>query len=592
VAGGCAGKTTTIGGMFPQVHFQRSAAGPYRGPAGLRWKTASGGLSGFRHPRAHSNPRPTGVWAMKPAVGLTQSPMDKLDYGLSEPQMVLLKDGSVFLAGQVQAPMDPPPVANNPQAMRRGMAADIASTSLTTGMTLLGTISSSRPFILDAYPEEAAYVLTQNGGKQVSTVLTLNSDLTPVRVPSLTRISIPLPYNATGASSPELPIGTNTDERYFILKIRKPWKGYKIGKIWVNLNVGSAKQVIQNGLAVTGDGPNSSGAGFYQVLRGNVDTSGDKRSWMATWLPAMADPNGLIEYYRVRVTCDQNLAIEDMMNIQYGYVYDSAGVRNLPPPGHYMCYDFAIQGKDPFDFYSYYTSTCKVIGLWSAAQTFQNSYFGDWDNDKWTSYMAYSWLTNPLAQNFLLPLNDITLEHGNNGIHQQHFDGNEFDMGLPPGFNRTILVNHLNNAWAENGTGPHTTALRTWVNNTRPWIQNLLTNTWFDPNGLRIESIEFLPDLNHLDPTDHSVIGKTPEATAALQATAQSCAYLWQLLFAGSCINEDDSTQIRLSGLSDWNFNEFTRIHHDGGLTHTTHVHVRLAQPLAGWTWGLSPADH
>jgi len=130
------------------VPFLAADSRPSRGSrrGACRWKTASGGLSGFRHPRAHSNPRPTGVCAMKPAEGLTQSVMDKLDYGLSEPQLVLLQDGSWFLAGQVQQPMDPP-VLNNPQAMRRGMAADLTNVALTTGMTLMGTGGTTPPLI-------------------------------------------------------------------------------------------------------------------------------------------------------------------------------------------------------------------------------------------------------------------------------------------------------------------------------------------------------------------------------------------------------------------------------------------------------------
>ena len=83
----------------------------------------------------------------------TFSAMDKLDYGLSEPQMVLLQDGSVFLAGQVQAPMDPPVINNSqPQGMRMRAAADIATLVLVNGMTLLGTIAINPPNIILTFP--------------------------------------------------------------------------------------------------------------------------------------------------------------------------------------------------------------------------------------------------------------------------------------------------------------------------------------------------------------------------------------------------------------------------------------------------------
>jgi len=116
-------------------------------------KVASGGLSPFRHPRAHANPRPACVRAMKPAEGLTQSVMDKLDYGLSEPQMVLLKNGHVFLAGQVQAPMDPPPVNQQSQAMRMRVAADVAIPSILTGSTLIGEVLFGPQFISLTFPK-------------------------------------------------------------------------------------------------------------------------------------------------------------------------------------------------------------------------------------------------------------------------------------------------------------------------------------------------------------------------------------------------------------------------------------------------------
>ncbi len=78
----------------------------------------------------------------------TFSVMDKLDYGLSEPKAVLMKDGSVFLAGQIQAPMEAPA---QPKAMRWDAesksfrlvspnSSEANGNALTVGSSLMGFI--------------------------------------------------------------------------------------------------------------------------------------------------------------------------------------------------------------------------------------------------------------------------------------------------------------------------------------------------------------------------------------------------------------------------------------------------------------------
>ena len=149
------------------VPFLAADSRPSRGSrrGACRWKTASGGLSGFRHPRAHSNPRPTGVCAMKPAEGLTQSVLDRMDYGLSEPQMVLLQDGSVFLAGQVQAPMDPK-VTAQPQGLRVN-AADNVDATFYYGNGVAGTVDPSIPYVMVKEVQwDGGITLSSNWGKQ------------------------------------------------------------------------------------------------------------------------------------------------------------------------------------------------------------------------------------------------------------------------------------------------------------------------------------------------------------------------------------------------------------------------------------------
>jgi hypothetical protein len=119
---------------------ERSTPGPIPGcPPARRGcapgKVASGGLSFFSRSKTYANPRPVRVWAGENAEGCIHSVMDHLDYGLSDPKMVLLKDGSVFLAGQIQAPMEPPTTPQS-SGLKMMSAASSASTAWTIGSAL------------------------------------------------------------------------------------------------------------------------------------------------------------------------------------------------------------------------------------------------------------------------------------------------------------------------------------------------------------------------------------------------------------------------------------------------------------------------
>ena len=68
-------------------------------------KTASGGLTVFRHPITHVNPRTDWVFAEKTAEGGTHRITDLLTngndtYGLDSPKLALQSDGGVFIAGK------------------------------------------------------------------------------------------------------------------------------------------------------------------------------------------------------------------------------------------------------------------------------------------------------------------------------------------------------------------------------------------------------------------------------------------------------------------------------------------------------------
>jgi hypothetical protein len=66
--------------------------------------------------------------------------MDHLDYGLSEPKLALLPNGDVFVAGQIQAPMDPPPASTQSNGLRMMAAANVTY----QGSTILGIINGAK----------------------------------------------------------------------------------------------------------------------------------------------------------------------------------------------------------------------------------------------------------------------------------------------------------------------------------------------------------------------------------------------------------------------------------------------------------------
>jgi hypothetical protein len=78
-----------------------------------------------------------------------------MDYGLSEPKLALMKDGGVFVAGQIQAPMEAPVV---PQKMRwdaeakvfRAVSGDLVGTILMVGSAMLGTLTKNQVLLMVA----------------------------------------------------------------------------------------------------------------------------------------------------------------------------------------------------------------------------------------------------------------------------------------------------------------------------------------------------------------------------------------------------------------------------------------------------------
>ncbi len=87
---------------------------------------------------------PNSIELFDPESG-TFSVLDYLDYGLSRPSLVLLNTGDVFMAGQIQAPMDPPAI---PRYMKWDAKAEVFRSSVSglpflVGSTLLGLAATA-----------------------------------------------------------------------------------------------------------------------------------------------------------------------------------------------------------------------------------------------------------------------------------------------------------------------------------------------------------------------------------------------------------------------------------------------------------------
>lgn len=149
------------GGTSERWHFQTTATAEIYDPVTNAWTPTAGSLSQARGYHA-AILLPTGqvlivggvqtdlegglrypnqVEVFDPSSG-TFTTMDHLDYGLSEPKAVLLNDGSVFLAGQMQAPMEQPYAAANNRGQGM-MEASPNGLALAAGSSLFGTLAPS-----------------------------------------------------------------------------------------------------------------------------------------------------------------------------------------------------------------------------------------------------------------------------------------------------------------------------------------------------------------------------------------------------------------------------------------------------------------
>ncbi len=438
---------------------------------------------------------PNLVELFDPATGQF-SVMDHLDYGLNEPKLALLNDGSVFVAGQVQAPMETPEALAAMKANKL-MAAEVTS-SLTTGTTLFGLIAGRTPIeILQVYPELFAKVKTDPAEKHSQY---LNKDSEPrysyrstLGVQGSTpwssgklvsSISIPK-GNSLALTGDIAPGGEDIDDyrstnhygRYYIVKVRRApysftddWAGFRMA---IQMSVGGVQKDISpaGGYAID-PRPNplpspivpidfhNTGSTYYNVGGATqpefyeIDTHDET----ITFNRKPIKTGYLISYYKVLVTFHGDQPSP--------YTWDETA--NEVPPGYFCDFSFKISGFRYFDplsspFKPYSSDSKRPSGQPSLAQTRQValwpmprsvwSTFGrrgtrvPMGGDFWVSLPTYNMLNHEAALSeadrkpWLQALkdgvgagviNDVTYEHGG-GHTGEHFSGNEIDMPPPNG---------------------------------------------------------------------------------------------------------------------------------------------------------------
>jgi hypothetical protein len=102
--------------------------------------------------------------------------MDTLDYGISSPQLAMMNNGQVFVAGQYEPPMNPPTVQTQSMASKlRAMDAGVPAT-ITAGSSLFGAITI-QPFIKVTLNPQGYYIAPTGGGSDV--IPAISSPLMP-----------------------------------------------------------------------------------------------------------------------------------------------------------------------------------------------------------------------------------------------------------------------------------------------------------------------------------------------------------------------------------------------------------------------------
>jgi hypothetical protein len=549
----------------------------------------------------------------------TFSVMDHLDYGLSEPKLALLQDGSVFVAGQVQAPMETPEAIAQAKMSKIAAADSLNNLTLLIGSTLFGQIAAAPRS--DAYPEESA--LRLNDTRTALIPILTNADAQGIRTPSLARISVPLPSSINPPQAqPDLQIGVNQLARYFMLKIQKPTADAEIIGIRANLAAGTQNQVVTG----TDNGFQGLAAGIFERVqtRGDVTyqnavgtdertTEDLRKNWLQNWLPAQIpgpqDPARLTEYYRVRVT----LAAGNLANVRYGVIDGN----NVAPPSDTLAYTFRVQYRVAGQVRECdVTSHGNVRAHWSTAQFFQNSRYGTWNSDKWVLRSVWNWMSTQANRDLLEPVNDITLEHGRNlGHGKEHLRGDGIDT-FHPGYTsyrdsqgnafildmnadegeggrfRDALIGDLQIARSGDLLAPATIAARnrlvTWVQAARNRILAIVNAA--PPNGHARSRILYLVNAQNRAGTQLANQTSFYQRSLLNARLIEDCIQLRNLLFKGTCDSYTISGQAQTSGVDlgigiDNNLNPMDqsqnpeRFGWDISDTHSHHLHLTFRSP-------------
>jgi hypothetical protein len=105
-------------------------------------------VGGYHADLAGNSAFPNDTELFDPTTG-TFSVMDTLSYGISSPQLAMMNNGQVFVAGQYEPPMNPPPAAN-PAPADKEMAGKLepmdvgnpGASTITAGTALFGDIAA------------------------------------------------------------------------------------------------------------------------------------------------------------------------------------------------------------------------------------------------------------------------------------------------------------------------------------------------------------------------------------------------------------------------------------------------------------------
>jgi hypothetical protein len=232
-------------------------------------------------------------------------------------------------------------------------------------------------------------------------------------------------------------LGQNEKPRHFLLKIQKPsWK-CQIERISVIAEAGSQNHFVLFNQLVENfwDRDVWKLIGFRNEIPlvetdlAELQLERVRKEWVreGTWIPEHVVPNSLVEYYRVRVTPSSG---------QPAFSYGLINGQIIQPPSDTLKYKFRIHfrvgNSSELQTRDVSATHPPLRAHWSAAQFFQNSRYGGWNNDKWVLRSVWTWLSSPANLALLEPVNDTTLEHGRNiGHGREHLRGDAFDTFHP-----------------------------------------------------------------------------------------------------------------------------------------------------------------